>query len=88
MGLEQKILSSSIDIGFESLPKDQLRWEENSLAKPAYDNLQKQMLDAGWVDIYGKPAVYDLKIDRDIDKNEETGMYSLRLTAYRGGQYN
>ena len=46
------------------------------------------MLDAGWVDIYGKPIVYDLKIDGDFDKNEETGMYSLKLTAYRGGQYN
>ena len=88
MGLEQKILSSSIDIGFEPLPKDQLRWEENSLAKPAYDNLQKQMLDSGWVDIYGKPIVYDLKIDVDIDKNEETRVYSFRLTAYRSDQYN
>lgn len=87
MELEQKILSSSADIGFEPLPKDQLVWE-NPLVKPAYDNLQKRMLDAGWVDPNGKPIVYDLKIDWDITKNKVTGMYSLRLTAYRSGQYN
>ena len=87
MGLDSIIIISSVDIGFEPLPEDKLIWE-NPLVKPAYDNLQKRMLGEGWVDTNGKPIVYDLKIDGHINKNEETGMYSLKLTAYRGGQYN
>ncbi|MFH1420912.1 MAG: hypothetical protein ABIG30_03000 [Candidatus Aenigmatarchaeota archaeon] len=72
-----------MDIGDKSISKDEFDDPNNPLAKPAYDEIERQMQELGWVDAEGIPTVDDLYFNKCSWRNPEDNHYYIGVMVYR-----